>query len=330
MNTQSLNAALIPILDKIKAYDRIIIFRHIRPDGDCMGASKGLQRILQLTYPDKEIYLPQSDTSDYLAFLGADDAALPDEAYHGALGIVVDTGSADRISNPKYPLCAELIKIDHHPDRDAYAALSWVDDTRASCSEMIADFQAHFAQELQLDTQAATFLYLGIVTDSGRFRYPDVSGSTLRAAAYLMEHGVDTQRLYAQLYLRDEKSLRFQSYVYEHMQLTPNGAAYIHIDDQTRQRFGLSLEDASASVSYLDSIRGCLCWIAFIDQPDGSTRVRLRSRFATINDIAERYHGGGHACASGATVYSMDEMHALIAEADERVKAYKAQHDDWL
>lgn len=330
MNTQSLTAVLPPILDKIKAYDRIIIFRHIRPDGDCMGASKGLARILQLTYPSKEIYLPQSDTSDYLAFLGADDPALPDDAYHGALGIVVDTGSADRISNPKYTLCAELVKIDHHPDRDAYAALAWVDDTRASCSEMIADFQAFFASELQLDTQAATLLYLGIVTDSGRFRYPDVSGDTLRTAAYLMDAGVDAQQLYARLYLRDEKSLRFQSYVYEHMQIMPNGAAYLHIDEQTRQRFDLSLEDASASVSYLDSIRGVLCWVAFIDQPDGSIRVRLRSRFAVINDIAERYHGGGHAFASGATVYSIDEMHALMAEADERVKTYKAQHDDWL
>lgn len=326
MNTQ----ALIPILDKIKTYDHIILFRHRRPDGDCLGASKGLQRILRLSFPGKVIDLPESDTSDYLAFLGPDDPALPDEAYQNALGIVVDTGDAERISNPKYALCRELIKIDHHPDRDAYAGLSWVEEHSASCCEMIAAFYTHFQQELCMDQRAAALLYTGIVTDSGRFRYPEVNGDTLRYAAALLDAGVDTQRLFAQLYLRDAASFRFQAYVYEHLQLTENGVAYLHIDAQTQQRFGLSFEDASAAIGYLDSIRGCLCWLAFIDAPDNTIRVRLRSRFVAINTLAERHHGGGHAFASGATVYSKDEIQSLIAEADALVHNYKAEHSDWL
>lgn len=326
MNTQ----ALTPILDKIKAYDHIILFRHRRPDGDCLGASKGLQRILRLSFPGKVIDLPESDTSDYLAFLGSDDPALPDEAYQNALGIVVDTGDAERISNPRYALCRELIKIDHHPDRDAYAGLAWVEEHSASCCEMIASFYTHFQHELRMDQQAAALLYTGIVTDSGRFRYPEVNGDTLRYAAALLDAGVDTQRLFAQLYLRDAASFRFQAYVYEHLQLTENGAAYLHIDMQTQQRFGLSFEDASAAIGYLDSIRGCLCWLAFIDAPDDTIRVRLRSRFVAINTLAERHHGGGHAFASGATVYSKDEIQSLIAEADALVRDYKAAHSDWL
>ena len=326
MNTQ----ALIPILDKIKTYDHIILFRHRRPDGDCLGASKGLQRILRLSFPGKVIDLPESDTSDYLAFLGPDDPALPDEAYQNALGIVVDTGDAERISNPKYALCRELIKIDHHPDRDAYAGLSWVEEHSASCCEMIAAFYTHFQQELCMDQRAAALLYTGIVTDSGRFRYPEVNGDTLRYAAALLDAGVDTQRLFAQLYLRDAVSFRFQAYVYEHLQLMENGVAYLHIDAQTQQRFGLSFEDASAAIGYLDSIRGCLCWLAFIDAPDDTIRVRLRSRFVAINTLAERHHGGGHAFASGATVYSKDEIQSLIAEADALVRDYKAEHSDWL
>ncbi len=326
MNTQ----ALTPILDKIKAYDHIILFRHRRPDGDCLGASKGLQRILRLSFPGKVIDLPESDTSDYLAFLGPDDPALPDEAYQNALGIVVDTGDAERISNPRYALCRELIKIDHHPDRDAYAGLSWVEEHSASCCEMIAAFYTHFQHELRMDQQAAALLYTGIVTDSGRFRYPEVSGDTLRCAAALLDAGVDTQRLFAQLYLQDAASFRFQAYVYEHLQLTENGAAYLHIDMQTQQRFGLSFEDASAAIGYLDSIRGCLCWLAFIDAPDDTIRVRLRSRFVAINTLAERHHGGGHAFASGATVCSKDEIQSLIAEADALVRDYKAEHSDWL
>ncbi len=324
MNTQ----ALTPILDKIKAYDHIILFRHRRPDGDCLGASKGLQRILRLSFPGKVIDLPESDTSDYLAFLGPDDPALPDDAYQNALGIVVDTGDAERISNPKYALCRELIKIDHHPDRDAYAGLSWVEEHSASCCEMIAAFYTHFQQELCMDQRAAALLYTGIVTDSGRFRYPEVNGDTLRYAAALLDAGVDTQRLFAQLYLRDAVSFRFQAYVYEHLQLTENGVAYLRIDAQTQQRFSLSFEDASAAIGYLDSIRGCLCWLAFIDAPDNTIRVRLRSRFVAINTLAERHHGGGHAFASGATVYSKDEIQSLIAEADALVRDYKAEHSD--
>lgn len=326
MNTQ----VLIPILDKIKAYDHIILFRHRRPDGDCLGASKGLQRILRLSFPGKVIDLPESDMSDYLAFLGLDDPVLPDDAYQNALGIVVDTGDAERISNPKYALCRELIKIDHHPDRDAYADLSWVEEHSASCCEMIAAFYTHFQHELRMDQEAAALLYTGIVTDSGRFRYPEVNGDTLRYAAALLDAGVDTQQLFAQLYLRDAASFRFQAYVYGHLQLTENGVAYLHIDAQTQQRFGLSFEDASATIGYLDSIRGCLCWLAFIDAPDNTIRVRLRSRFVAINTLAERHHGGGHAFASGATVYSKDEIQSLIAEADALVRDYKAEHSDWL
>ena len=61
------------ILDKIKAYDKIIITRHFRPDGDAIGSTKGLQRILALTYPQKKVLLINEDSSDYLAFLGGED-----------------------------------------------------------------------------------------------------------------------------------------------------------------------------------------------------------------------------------------------------------------
>ena len=97
-----------------------------------------------------------------------------------------------------------------------------------------------------------------------------------------------------------------------------------------QERFNLSSEDASASVSYMDSIKDSLIWLAFIENDDNSTRVRLRSRFVTVNPIAERYHGGGHACASGATVYSREEAEALIAEADARLKEFKENNEGWL
>ena len=90
------------------------------------------------------------------------------------------------------------------------------------------------------------------------------------------------------------------------------------------------MEQAGESVSSMASIRGSLIWIAFLEAGDGSIRVRLRSRLVAINELAERYHGGGHACASGATVHSRREMQTLLQEADAILRDYKATHKDWL
>ena len=73
-----------------------------------------------------------------------------------------------------------------------------------------------------------------------------------------------------------------------------------------------------------------MIWVAFIDSANGDIRVRLRSRFVTINDLASHYEGGGHACAAGATVHSKEQMNELLAEADEILGKYKAENEGWL
>ena len=320
------------ILEKIREYDRIMIFRHVRNDGDCVGASKGLKAIIQATWPEKEVYLIDQDTSAYLAFLGPEDEPVADELYTDALGIVVDTASEARISNKKYKLCKELIKIDHHIPLENYGNLQWVEEEWSSCCEMIVAFYDTFRDTLKINSQAATYLYTGMVTDSGRFRYDGVNGNTMRCAAVLLDVGVDTESLYSRLYLEAFEYLKFKAHIYQRMQVTENGVAYIYIDKAMQEEFGLSLEQASACVGTLDSIRGCIAWMVFIENGDaqGSIRVRLRSRFVHINGIAEKYNGGGHACASGATVYSLDEVNALLADTDALVKDYKETHEGWL
>ena len=318
------------VIDKIEEYDKIIIFRHFRPDGDAIGSTKGLQHILQLSYPEKDVRLINADSSDYLAFLGGEDAPVPDEFYKDALAVVVDTGTTDRISNKKFALCREIAKIDHHIDDKPYGNAAWIEEERSSACEMIAHFYNTFRDRLKIDGEAATYLYAGMVTDSGRFRYRDVSGETMRLAGMLLDIGVDTERLYANLYMKELHNFRFQAAVYKKMRITENGVAYLHVTKRMKRKYGLTNEDASASVSYLDSIKGSLIWIAFIDGDDGKTRVRLRSRFVQVHDLATKYHGGGHACASGATVYSKAELKALIADADALLKDDKETHTDWI
>ena len=317
------------ILNKIKEFNRIILFRHFRPDGDAVGSTKGLKRILELTYPEKEIYLQNTDYAEYVKFLGAEDEPIADELYADALGIVIDTATKERISNKKFSLCKEVVKIDHHIPIQSYGAYEWVEEERSSACEMIAAFYDTFKFELKIDAEAATYIYAGMVTDSGRFRFRSVSGETMRLAGMLLDVGIDTDTLYANLYMKEFKNFKFESYVYKKMKITDNGVAYIYVDRAMQKKFNLSLEDASASVSYLDSIKDSLIWLAFIDTDDG-IRVRLRSRFVSVNTLAEKYGGGGHACACGATVHSKKEMKQLISDADELLGKYKSENEGWL
>ena len=318
------------ILDKIKEYNSIIIFRHERPDGDCTGATKGLARILRLTYPDKDIRIIAPDSSDYLAFLGEDDADVSEEHYTASLGIALDTATTKRISNKRFDTVKELIKIDHHIPVDDYGVIRWVEEDRSSCCEMITKFYDNHKDELKIDTEAAKYLYVGMVTDSGRFRFRSVSGETMRLAGLLLDVGIDTDTLYANLYLRDFESFKFEAHAHKKMKITEGGVAYLFVTKKMQEQFNLSSEEASSSVSYMESIKGSIIWMAFIENGDGSIRVRLRSRFVTVSELAEKYHGGGHACASGATVYSRKEMKALINDADALIKEYKKNNEGWL
>ena len=317
------------ILQKIKDYDKILIFRHFRPDGDAVGSTKGMAELIKLNFPDKKVYLQNADFSDYVAFLGEADALLPDEEYADALGIVIDTGTAKRVSNQKFTLCKEIIKIDHHIPLEAYGDLEWVEENRSSACEMIADFYDTFKDELKINTLAATCIYTGMVTDSGRFRYREVNGDTMRLAGLMLDQGVDTDILYANLYLKDFSLLRFEAYVQNKIKVTENGVAYIFVSKAMKRKFKLSNEDASAAVGYLDAIKGSLIWIAFIESDD-AIRVRFRSRFVTVSELAEKYRGGGHACAAGGTVYSKREMKQVIKQADELLKDYKENNGGWL
>ena len=128
-----------------------------------------------------------------------------------------------------------------------------------------------------------------------------------------------------------------QGYVYLNFKRTENGVAYIHFTEKLIKKFNVTKEDAANLVNCLDSIKGSLIWVVFVDQmlepdpnctnklerPENEIRVRLRSRFVEVNDIAKNYRGGGHLTAAGATIYSTKEKNKLLKELDEKLKNYK-------
>ena len=316
------------ILDRIRAYDTIIISRHKRPDGDAVGSTMGLAEVLRTSFPEKRIFLDNEDYSDFVAFLGEEGPHPEDADYPNALAIVIDTATIDRVSNSRIKNAGCLIKIDHHIDTRPYGDLSWVEENRSSACEMIADLCMTFPNVLKLDPVSAASIYTGMVTDSGRFKYDGTDGRTLRAAACLMDQGIDLQRIYAHLYMDDFDLLLFEADLIRKIQRSENGVAWLYISKALREEKGLSLEDASNTVSLMDKIKGSMIWLAFIEYDDGTIRVRLRSRFIEVESLARQYNGGGHANASGATVYSQKQVQALIREADERLGVFKEEHPD--
>lgn len=318
------------IFEKIRTYDRIIIARHVRPDGDAIGSSHGLARILRLSFPEKEVIVSDEDRSEFLSFLDTEETDPEAVDYKNALAIVLDTGNVERISNKHILEARELIKIDHHIDNTPFGDISWVEEKRSSTSEMITEFLYTFRDVLKYDRKVALLLYTGIVTDCGDFKYGSTTGDTLRYAAFLLDTGIDISTLHANLDLETFSFFKFQAHVFEKMQITENGVAYLYVDKAMQERFNLTRNQQSNSVDMMQNIRGSLIWIAFIDNPEGDIRVRLRSRFVPINALAQKYNGGGHANASGATVHSVQELEALVKEADEILKDFKANNGGWL
>lgn len=311
------------ILATIKAFDRIIIHRHQRPDPDALGSQVGLAEILRANFPKKEIYQVGGPVEglDYLALM----QTIPDDLYKGALVIVTDTANAPRISDQRYDQGAKLIKIDHHPNDEPYGELVWVNTKASSCSEMIVSFWQMFQNELTMTQEAARLLYAGIVGDTGRFLYPATTATTLRLAAELLDYGFDAPKINRQLDQVSRSVARLSGYVYENIEIDEIGAGKVILSQELQQRFGVVDSETSAVVSLPGKIDEVMAWAIFVEQPEGYYRVRMRSKGPVINEIAKRHHGGGHPLASGANAKDLEEVAVIYQEIQAAIKEFQAE-----
>jgi phosphoesterase RecJ-like protein len=309
------------ILEKIKEFNRIIIHMHIRPDGDCYGAGFGLKNIIKESFPDKEVYVV-GESADYVDFVGTPDV-IDDELFKDALSIVVDTASESRVSDQRFKLAKYVIKIDHHIPVADYGDLIYVDTTRPATAQIILEFYLQFQEELKLNMEAAKALYTGIVTDTGRFRFRSVTGDTFIAVAHLLDYGLDFVDILSRLSLKSENLMKLQGYVLLNFQKTENGVAYIKMTPDIIEKFDVSLEEATSLVNELSTLEDCPVWILFAEYENNIVRARLRSKGPAINELANKYDGGGHALACGANLGTWEKTEELLKDADELVKLYK-------
>ena len=308
------------IINKIKTYETIIIHRHVRPDADALGSQNGLKEMIKQTFPQKNVYAVGEEDAN-LYFLARMDQ-ISDEIYEDALVIVCDTANTARISDQRYKIAKEIIKIDHHPNHDQYGDLLWVDTTVSSTSEMIYELYKSGEQFFKINDNFARLIYAGIVGDTGRFLFPSTSNKTFRYAAELIQYNFDRKDLYNNLYRVSENMARLKGYILSHFEKSSSGASAVKLTKKVLDEYGVPAIDTGKLVGTLAEIDGMMAWVFFIEE-DNIIRVRLRSKGPVINELAMKYAGGGHPMASGATVYSWEEAEQLFNELDELCKSFK-------
>ena len=307
------------ILDLIKSAPRIILHRHKNPDGDALGCQLGLRHILRDTYPDKEIFAV-GDTNDRYAFMVDEPLdTLPDEAYEGALAIVLDTSAKSLICDERYATAAATARLDHHIFCEDICACEVTDTSFESCCGLVTALAIEGG--LTVSPAAAKLLYTGMITDSGRFRYDSTNAQTHRMAAFLMERGFDTADIFRQLYSDDLSFIQLRARFVLKIRTTPHRVAYIYTDRAEAQSYGVSDFTLSRGmVNTMGEIRGIDTWVNFTET-EGGVLCEIRSSKYNINPIAVKYGGGGHQKASGCTLADrekamrlLDDLNALAEE----------------
>ena len=305
------------IFNKIKQYDTIIIHRHNKPDGDAIGSQIGLKEAILATFPTKEV-LVVGDESERFNFLGKMNN-VSSEKYKGALAIILDTGAEYMISGEDYKYASCIIKIDHHIPQGEYGDLVYIDKTSESCAGVIVDFIRK--KKMKINKLAATALYVGMVTDSGRFRFSSTSSSSFERASFLLNEKIDLDYIYNQIYNEDLNNVILRAKMTLKFKVLDCKIAYLKNTYQDVIDLNTTVNNISRGmVNIMSGVNGVDIWANFTENEDGKIYVELRSNKYNINKIAVKYGGGGHLLASGATVDGWEVCDAVINDLITIVK----------
>ncbi|MDE5715251.1 MAG: bifunctional oligoribonuclease/PAP phosphatase NrnA [Anaeroplasmataceae bacterium] len=302
------------LFKKIKAYDTIIIHRHSRPDLDALGSQRGLALVLKHAYPSKKIYMV-GDMSERYAFLGEMDE-IDASLYQNSLVIITDVAVSHMVSDERYKLAKEVFIIDHHKNASDITQNVICDSSKVACAELIAEILLE--KKYFIPKDAATALYGGIVTDSGRFQYGETTGKTLYIAGKLLDLGADKDFIYKNLYTESLKERQLKNWFAARFETTKSGVAYLKNGPEIFKKFDVDFFNISRGmVSVMAGIKEISIWCNFTyDIANNKVVGEFRSREISIVHIAKKYGGGGHDLACGATLNSFEEADLVIKDFD--------------
>ena len=307
------------IIAKIEKYDSIVIFGHHNPDGDCYGSQIALRNILRSEYPQKQIYCVGSGLKKFLNIIGQMDI-VTDETISKSLAILVDGNDLSRAEDQRVRTALDFAKIDHHIDLHNFTeGPEVIDDKATSTCELIYKFAKE--NDFEIDLMSASALYLGIMTDTGRFQFADDFVSMFKMVSDLCSIGVDPILLTKTNNLQPEIVLDIKSFIYSHVQKT-DYIIYAVAKKSEREKLGVSSAQIVSNTSLLSYIAGHPIWFVASETDNGGMQVEIRSSTYNVQQVAVHFGGGGHTYAAGFTVkkYSQETLNELIDLLSQLVK----------
>ncbi len=308
------------IAKTIKKYDTIIIARHISPDPDAICSQIALRDSIRLTYPSKSVYAVGVNVAKFKQYGTLDKIDVAKEK--NALLITLDVPNFYRVDGVEGFHPKEIIKIDHHPFEETFDKTEWIDESASSTCQLIANLILE--SNLKLNDSIASNLFLGIVSDSDRFLLSYTTIDTFKTVSTLLERSnINFIKLYEKLYERPINEIKFHGYLSNNLTVTENGLAYVKISADVIKEYNVDASTASNMINDFNYIKGIYVW-TFItyDEKNELYKVNIRSRGPIINEIATKYHGGGHKYASGVRTPKEEEIDLLIKDLDEACKNY--------
>lgn len=305
--------------EKIRQAQHIGIISHTRPDGDAVGSTIGLGLALQQAGKQVQMVLSDGVPSNLRHLEGAQ---LVRRQFSRPLDlmIVVDCSNLARAGNG-VTLFDEYgtpdLNIDHHATNQGFAQINLVDPNAVSVTEMLATYLP--AWGFALTPPAAAALVTGLITDTIGFRTPNVTASTMRCVADLMDLGADMPKLY-RLALIDR--------TFESLQLWGRGLTRLQHNDglvwtsltlEDRKIAGYPGKDDADLINLLATVKDQAVALIFVEQPEGNVKVSWRARPGIdVSTIAMSFGGGGHPAASGAILPGpLEEVLANVINATQ-------------
>ena len=305
---ETLNKKLCGSISEGKSF---LIFTHVRPDGDALGSSFGLRDALREAGKEADVVIPCDVPDRYRSFfLGAKTSVDENDAERYDFILVLDCATLERVESGNFDLSKyqhKLLNLDHHRGNTTCncALYSHVDPEAASTCHLVV----YLAQEcgLPLPKSAATSLLIGMMTDTGNFRFANTTGDALRAAADLIDKGAELEKAVNTIYF--SKSMRQRNFETDLVSnalkfACDNRIAYAYITDEMLAKHDFSLKEDEGIIDILREIDSVV-FAVLIHKKDGAYKISMRSkdRRYPVGPVARKFGGGGHDLAAGATLY---------------------------
>ena len=285
----------------LRAHDHYRILTHRNPDGDTIGCASALCRGLRALGKDAAIYENPQFTARYDRWLSGLTA--PDVTADHTI-VSVDMASESLLPDNAVQFAGKIqLAMDHHGSNTGYAAATLVEPERAACGEIIAGLLEQLG--VTPDKRTAEALYVAISTDTGCFRYSNVTADTLRIAAQLKDWGADTYPINKIMFqTRRLPRLQLEAYLVQHLHFYAGGRVGVAmIPWALRGQLGLTEDDLDDISGFARDIEGVEIGAMLRQQEHDGCKLSLRTspRYDACA-ICARLGGGGHKAASGATV----------------------------